>query len=214
MPIYWIVRPLSSGNFTLCLSNCCKCHNLWTAHTHSHVGLVLAHSVHWSAAQGKPLSKHVLVSSINNLQHLLGVAIRGLKKYTIYVIIVVTLCVTHRHIFATMYSLYIIFIPGRVAIVSYLNDIVWSSECNKSWTANKTSLRWRINGHNGVSNHQPHDCLLNSLFGRRSKKTSKFRVTGLCAGNSPGTGEVSAQMASNAENVSIWWRNHVGRRHI
>ena len=47
-----------------------------------------------------------------------------------------------------------------------------------------------------------------SLFGRRSKKASKFRVTGLCAGNSPGTGEFPAQMASNAENVSIWWRHH------
>ena len=35
-------------------------------------------------------------------------------------------------------------------------------------------------------------------------KKSKFRVTGLCAGNSPGTGEFTAQMASNAENVSIW----------
>ena len=30
----------------------------------------------------------------------------------------------------------------------------------------------------------------------------------LCAGNSPGTGEFLAQMASNAENVSIWWRHH------
>ena len=40
-------------------------------------------------------------------------------------------------------------------------------------------------------------------------KTSKLRATGLCAGNSPGTGEFPAQMASNAENVSIWWRHHV-----
>ena len=43
----------------------------------------------------------------------------------------------------------------------------------------------------------------------RSKKTSKFRVTGRCQGNSPVTGEFPAQRASNAENVSIWWRNHV-----
>ena len=35
-----------------------------------------------------------------------------------------------------------------------------------------------------------------------------LRLTGFCAGDSPGTGEFSAQMASNAENVSIWWRNH------
>ena len=73
----------------------------------------------------------------------------------------------------------------------------------------RRSLRWRHNGCNGVSNHQPHDCLLNYLFRRRSKKTSKLRVTGLCAGNSPGTGELPAQMASNAENVSISWRHHV-----
>ena len=59
-------------------------------------------------------------------------------------------------------------------------------------------------GHNGcdsVSNHQPHDRLLNRLFRRRSTKTSKLRVTGLCAGNSPGTSEFAAQMASYAENV-------------
>ena len=60
-----------------------------------------------------------------------------------------------------------------------------------------------------VSSHQPHDCLLKRLFRHRSKKTSKLRVTGLCAGNSPGTGELPAQMANNAENVSIWWRHHV-----
>ena len=40
------------------------------------------------------------------------------------------------------------------------------------------------------------------------KKTSKLHVTGLSVGNSPRTGEFPAQMASNAENVSIWWRHH------
>ena len=43
----------------------------------------------------------------------------------------------------------------------------------------------------------------------RSKNISKLCVTGLCAGNSPVTGEFPAQRASNAENVSIWWRHHV-----
>ena len=70
------------------------------------------------------------------------------------------------------------------------------------------SLRWRHNGSDSVSNHQPYDCLLNYLYRRRSKKTSKLRVTGLCVGNSPGTGEFPAQMASYAENISIWWRHH------
>ena len=73
-------------------------------------------------------------------------------------------------------------------------------------------FRWRHNDHAGVSNHQPHGCLLNRLFRRKSKKTSKLRVTGLCAGNSPGTGEFPAQMASYAKNVSIWWRHHALRR--
>ena len=74
----------------------------------------------------------------------------------------------------------------------------------------KWSLQWRHNGHDSVSNHQPHDGLLNPSFRSRSKKTSKLCVTGLCEGNSPVTGELPAQMASNAENVSIWWRHHDG----
>ena len=70
------------------------------------------------------------------------------------------------------------------------------------------TLRWRHNERDGDSNHQPHDCLLNRLFTRRSKKTSKLCVTGLCVGNSPGTGEFPTQMASNAEKVSIWWLHY------
>ena len=62
-------------------------------------------------------------------------------------------------------------------------------------------------------NHQPHNCLLNRLFRRRSKKTSKLRVTGFCAGNSPVISEFPAQRASNAENVSILLRHHVTSAH-
>ena len=47
-----------------------------------------------------------------------------------------------------------------------------------------SSLQWRQNGRDSVSDPQPHDCLLTRLFRRRSKKTPKPRVTGLCAGNS------------------------------
>ena len=61
------------------------------------------------------------------------------------------------------------------------------------------SLKWRHNRRDGVSNHHPHDCLLNRLFRRRSEKAPKLRVTGLCAGNSP-----------VAENVSILLRHHGG----
>ena len=63
------------------------------------------------------------------------------------------------------------------------------------------TLQWRYKGRDSVSNHQPHQCLFNVLFRHRSMKTSKLCSTGLCAGNSPGTGEFPAQMASNAEKV-------------
>ena len=72
----------------------------------------------------------------------------------------------------------------------------------------QTKLQWRQNEHNGVSNNRRLDCLLNRLFSPRLKKTSKPRVTGLREVNSPVTGEFPAQRASNAENVSIWWRHH------
>ena len=55
------------------------------------------------------------------------------------------------------------------------------------------ALQWRHNEHNGFSNQQPHDCLLSRLFRRRSKNTSKLRVTALYEGNSPVTGEFPAQ---------------------
>ena len=96
-------------------------------------------------------------------------------------------------------------------ISQYISWLLWNTlinETNSSFTLKPHALRWRHNGRDGVSNHQPHDCLLNNLFGHRSKKTSKLRVTGLCEGNSPGTGEIPAEMASNSENVSIWWHHH------
>ena len=71
------------------------------------------------------------------------------------------------------------------------------------------SLQLRHNESNGVSNHRRHECLLNRLFRRRSKKTSKLLVTGLCEGNPLVTSEFPTQRVSNAENVSIWWR-HIG----
>ena len=74
-----------------------------------------------------------------------------------------------------------------------LNDINKIDRYQNTTTVRIFPLLWRHNGRGSVSNHQPHDYLLNRLFRRRSKKTSKLRVTGLCAGNSPGTGEFPAQ---------------------
>ena len=91
----------------------------------------------------------------------------------------------------------------------YDHSVIWKC-CQHHWPSVReiSTLLWRHNGRSSISNHQPHNCLFNCLFRHRSKKTSKLRVTGLCVGNSPGTGEFPTQMASNAENVSIWWRHH------
>ena len=98
---------------------------------------------------------------------------------------------------------------NRTAILMIAMNWYYHSDNKKSsgWIFSQ-SLQRHHNGRDGISNHQPHDCLLNRLFGRRSKKTSKLRVTGLRAGNSPVTGEFPAQMANCAENVFIWWRHH------
>ena len=122
-------------------------------------------------------------------------------------------------------------IRGRPGQVRYNNTLKPEKQVNISVTALRKALsckqylyflykfRWscswavqsRHNERDGVSNHQPHECLFSRLFRRRSKKTSKLRVTGLFAGNSPVTGEFPAQKVSNAENVSTWWRHH-GKR--
>ena len=64
-------------------------------------------------------------------------------------------------------------------------------------------LQWRHNGCDGVSNHQPRDCLPKRLIRHRPKKTPKLRVTGFVMGIH------RWQTGSNAENFSIWWRHHV-----
>ena len=92
-------------------------------------------------------------------------------------------------------------------MLSFFPALCWT-HCGPLRPNGIVTLQWCHNGCDGVSNHQPHDCFINRLFRQRSKKTSKLRVTGLCARNSPVTGEFPAQKASNAENVSIWWRHH------
>ena len=87
---------------------------------------------------------------------------------------------------------------------STIDVSLWTHLCSYSIPI----LQWRHNERDGVSNHRCLDCLLNSLFLHRSKKTSKLRVTVLCEGKSPVTGEFPAQRPSNAENVSMWWIRH------
>ena len=68
--------------------------------------------------------------------------------------------------------------------------------------------RWAItnysqNEHNGVSNHWCLECFLIRLFMRRSKKTSKLRITGLYDGNPPVAG--AFPLAKGQKRVSLYF---------
>ena len=95
----------------------------------------------------------------------------------------------------------------------------WDHFCSNV-TRPHITLQWRCNERDGVSNHQPHDCLLNRLFRRRPKKTPKLHVTGLCAGNSPVKGTVTRKMFQFDDivmvddddditmiNITYWWHS-------
>ena len=84
--------------------------------------------------------------------------------------------------------------------VNWLADIIPYGPWNLM--NSRITLWWRHNDHNSVS-----ECLLNRLFRRRSKKTSKLRVTGLCVGNSPGPVN-SPHKGPVTRECSIWWRHH------
>ena len=65
-----------------------------------------------------------------------------------------------------------------------------------------SSIEWRHDVHDSVSNHRSLDCLFNRLFRRKSNKTPKLCNTG------PLWGEFPAQKVRNAEKGSIRWRHH------
>ena len=111
----------------------------------------------------------------------------------------------HKHVVPSDISNY--FSSSR-SLISYHHTyilFIWnkrraeSLHCSQLIVFISDYLQWRHNGRDCVSNRQPHDCLLSRLLKCISKKTSKLRFTGLCAGNSSATGKFPAEMASNAE---------------
>ena len=74
-------------------------------------------------------------------------------------------------------------------------------------------LLWTLQGHhnerNRVSNHRRLYCLLNRLFRRKSKKKIKAPRHWPLWREFTVDGEFPEQVSSNAESVSIWWRDHV-----
>ena len=79
-------------------------------------------------------------------------------------------------------------VPGGCVLIQVWTSVLGGTGFSENELKLRT-LRWRYIGPDSDSTHQPHGCLLSRLFRRRSKKTSKLRVTGLSVGNSPGTGE-------------------------
>ena len=71
-------------------------------------------------------------------------------------------------------------------VLPFISSLVHITSCEG--TGVPGSLHWPHNGRDGISNDQPHN-----EVGRRPKNTSKLRVTGHCAANSPVTGEFPAQ---------------------
>ena len=102
--------------------------------------------------------------------------------------------------------------PGTAGTVE---RYVGRGNYHTGWLQGDTSLQWRHIRHDGVWNHQPQDCLLNRLFRRRSKKTSKLLVTGFVRGihrwpvNSPHKGPVTRKMFPFDDVILYWtWKCH------
>ena len=68
------------------------------------------------------------------------------------------------------------------------------------------TLRWRHSGRDGVSNHQPHDCLLNSLLRKHQSPTSLAYVSGIHRWpvNFPHKGPVTLKMFP-FDDVIMWY---------
>ena len=100
--------------------------------------------------------------------------------------------VTSYHTLCCLHQVYTYSIPCCVIFTTI--SIIHASWCMfiselviiLIWTDSQigSALHWRHNDHGSIPNHHPEGCLLNCLFRRRSKKTSKLRVTGLCVANS------------------------------
>ena len=169
----------------------------------------------WCWTGDKPLSEPMLVSLLMHIHVNASLGLNELNNREVLTLYVLNAfdethnfnCISH--IEMTQIYLTSFLIEDRALFVSYTRLYETSVGGLRSICfIHPRTLQWRHNECNGVSNHQPDDCLLNRFYRNRSKKTSKLRVTGLCERNSQVTGEFPTQRASNTENVAIWWRQH------
>ena len=119
--------------------------------------------------------------------------------------------------FVKFYSVISDFIGTKHILWDNININLTHSSINKIITSYVAipiiiliSSQWRHNERNGDSNHRRLACLHSRLFRRRSKKTSKLRVTGFSEWNPPVTDGFPSQRACNEESASVWWRHRLG----
>ena len=111
------------------------------------------------------------------------------------------------NIISVTYQIYSL-VPGIFSYIWYVTAIHNVFVCGK-WTSPNAirlpastvittnfdkSLQWRHNEHDSVSNHQPHNCLLNRLFRRRSKSLAFVRGIHWWLVNSPNKWPVMRKM--------------------
>ena len=75
------------------------------------------------------------------------------------------------------------------ALRQFVDEVISRNGPTKNKIIHEKTLQWRHNECDGVSNYRRLHCLLIIWFRGISKETSRLRVTGLWAGNSPLTGE-------------------------
>ena len=92
----------------------------------------------------------------------------------------------------------------RQATRHYLSPYWWP------WMSITISLQWRHNEHKGVSNHRNWTVCTVVCSGAHQRKHQSYASLALVRRIQLWRG-FSSQRASNAENVSIWWRHHTGQ---
>ena len=71
-----------------------------------------------------------------------------------------------------------------------------------------STLQWRHNEHDGVSNHQPHDCLLNRLFKAQIKENIKASRHWPLYGEFTGDRWIPRTNGQLRGNISFWLRHN------
>ena len=115
-------------------------------------------------------------------------------------------CRAMLHCFCSSSSLCMYTLVGALGLKRWIKCLsIYLSTSHKEgiiyWVV---TLQWCHNEHDGVSNYRRRDCSPNRLFGN-IKTPCHWLLWGKL--NSPVSGGFSAQRASNAEHVSIWWHH-------